>query len=141
MLAAVQARVEALTEDPTLTVVDLPALAANFAIDMRNRAQASVVVIEAIKLLESGLARECDAVWAVHVPEAMQEERLMSKRGLKSTERAAILVQVEYERYVSRYRLDRKLRRVPRDGGDPAFGERFTNDIHRAPSSSPTVRA
>lgn len=40
------ARVEGLTEDPTLTVVDLPALAANFAIDMRNRAQASVVVIE-----------------------------------------------------------------------------------------------
>jgi predicted Zn-dependent protease len=40
------ARVEGLTEEPTLTAVDLPAIAANFAIDMRNRAQPTVVVVE-----------------------------------------------------------------------------------------------
>ncbi len=40
------ARVETLLEDPTMTVVDLPALAANFAIDMRNRGQPAVVAVE-----------------------------------------------------------------------------------------------
>lgn len=40
------ARVETLQEDPALTVVDLPALAANFAIAMRNRAQPAVLVTE-----------------------------------------------------------------------------------------------
>ena len=53
---------------------------------LARRTQASVVVIEAIKLLESGLARECDAVWTVHVPEALQEQRLMQKRGLSQAE-------------------------------------------------------
>ncbi len=49
---------------------------------LARRTQSSVVVIEAIKLLESGLARDCDAVWTVHVPEAMQETRLVNKRGM-----------------------------------------------------------
>ena len=40
------ARVEKLQEDPAMTVIDLPALAANFAIDMRNRAQPAVVAVE-----------------------------------------------------------------------------------------------
>src|SRR5688500_4860149 len=53
---------------------------------LAKRTQSSVVVIEAIKLLESGLARDCDAVWTVHVPEAMQEARLMSKRGQTQAE-------------------------------------------------------
>jgi dephospho-CoA kinase len=45
-----------------------------------KRSHSSVVVIEAIKLIESGLARDCDALWVVHVPEAMQEARLIAKR-------------------------------------------------------------
>ena len=53
---------------------------------LARRTQSSVVVIEAIKLLESGLARDCDSIWTVHVPEAMQELRLMSKRGMPQAE-------------------------------------------------------
>lgn len=53
---------------------------------LARRTQSSVVVIEAIKLLESGLARDCDAVWTVHVPEPMQEARLTSKRGMTQAE-------------------------------------------------------
>ncbi len=53
---------------------------------LAKRTQSSVVVIEAIKLLESGLARDSDAAWTVHVPEAMQEQRLMAKRGLSQAE-------------------------------------------------------
>jgi dephospho-CoA kinase len=53
---------------------------------LARRTQSPVVVIEAIKLIESGLARDCDSLWTVHVPEAMQEQRLMSKRGLSQAE-------------------------------------------------------
>ena len=53
---------------------------------LARRTRSSVVVIEAIKLIESGLARDCDAVWTVHVPEVMQEARLVSKRGLTPAE-------------------------------------------------------
>ena len=51
-----------------------------------RRARSPVVVVEAIKLLESGLGRDCDAVWTVHVPEAMQEARLMTKRHMLRAE-------------------------------------------------------
>jgi dephospho-CoA kinase len=37
-----------------------------------KRTKAPVVVIEAIKLIESGLAKECNALWVVNVPEAVQ---------------------------------------------------------------------
>ncbi|MEW5987842.1 MAG: dephospho-CoA kinase [Chloroflexota bacterium] len=43
---------------------------------------ARVVFVEAIKLLEGSLARECDQVWVTHCPPAMQIERLMSGRGM-----------------------------------------------------------
>jgi dephospho-CoA kinase len=57
------------------------------AIDfLMKRTRATVVVIEAIKLLESGLAREVDAVWTVHVPEMMQEARLVAKRNMSPAE-------------------------------------------------------
>jgi dephospho-CoA kinase len=51
-----------------------------------RRTRADVVVIEAIKLLESGLARDCDAIWTVHVPEAVQVSRLVHKRKLTHAE-------------------------------------------------------
>jgi dephospho-CoA kinase len=51
-----------------------------------KRTKSGVVVIEAIKLLEAGLARDCDAVWAVHVPEPVQEQRLVEKRKLSRVE-------------------------------------------------------
>jgi dephospho-CoA kinase len=54
-----------------------------------RRAKQPVVVIEAIKLFESGLAGACDAVWVVDAPREARIERLVSVRGL--AERAARL--------------------------------------------------
>jgi dephospho-CoA kinase len=47
-----------------------------------RRARQAVVVIEAIKLLESDLAAGCDTVWVVEAPEDQQISRLMHKRNL-----------------------------------------------------------
>jgi len=44
-----------------------------------------VVVIEAIKLLEGGLHKYCDVVWAVHAPQEIQMTRLIQKRGMDTT--------------------------------------------------------
>jgi dephospho-CoA kinase len=44
--------------------------------------EARVVVVEAIKLLESGMAEAYDAIWVSTCPEAIQCERLMRLRGL-----------------------------------------------------------
>ena len=49
-----------------------------------NRANQPVVVIEAIKLLESDLRKVCDSIWVTNAPEAVQVERLMRKRGYTS---------------------------------------------------------
>jgi len=57
------------------------------AIDvMVKRANQRVIVIEAIKLLESDLRNVCDAIWVVNVPEELQIKRLMEKRGLSRDE-------------------------------------------------------
>jgi dephospho-CoA kinase len=45
-----------------------------------------VVVIDAIKLIESGWVAECDQVWVVTCPEEQQVERLMTTRGMSETE-------------------------------------------------------
>jgi dephospho-CoA kinase len=45
-------------------------------------ATASVVVVDAVKLIESGLSRRCAAVWVVTAPEEQQFLRLTSKRGM-----------------------------------------------------------
>ncbi|HUS84190.1 MAG: dephospho-CoA kinase [Anaerolineales bacterium] len=52
-----------------------------------RRANQSVVVIEAIKLLESDLAAGCDTIWVVDAPAELQIARLMHKR--KMSEAAA----------------------------------------------------
>jgi dephospho-CoA kinase len=46
------------------------------------RAQQPVIVVEAIKLLESEIAGWCDSVWVVDVPPQVQVARLMHKRSL-----------------------------------------------------------
>ncbi len=46
-----------------------------------------VVVVEAIKLLEAGMARElCDAVWVVDAPEEVCMARLAAGRGISAEE-------------------------------------------------------
>ena len=47
-----------------------------------ERSSAQVVFIEAIKLLEGGLARECDQVWVTRCPRELQVQRLVICRGL-----------------------------------------------------------
>jgi dephospho-CoA kinase len=43
---------------------------------------AAVIVVDAVKLLESGLSRRCNAVWLVTAPEEQQFLRLTAKRGM-----------------------------------------------------------
>jgi dephospho-CoA kinase len=59
-----------------------------------KRASQSVIVVEAIKLLESELRSHCDTVWVTDAPQQVQVERLMRKRGL-SQEDALHRVQVQ----------------------------------------------
>ncbi len=65
------------------------------AVDERIAATtARVVVVEAIKLLESGMAEAYDAIWVTTCPEAVQLERLMRLRGL-SRETALIRIEAQ----------------------------------------------
>lgn len=45
-----------------------------------------VVVIEAIKLIESGMHRDCDALWVVTARPEQQLERLVRQRGMSAAE-------------------------------------------------------
>jgi dephospho-CoA kinase len=57
--------------------------------EIRRRLRAStaaMVVVDAIKLLESGLAHEMDAVWVVTCPRAEQMRRLVTDRGLTAAQ-------------------------------------------------------
>jgi len=47
-----------------------------------RRATQRVVVIEAIKLLESGLRNLCDSIWVTDAPQHVQIERLIRKREM-----------------------------------------------------------
>jgi len=48
--------------------------------------EAEAVVIEAIKLIEAGLAERCDAVWVTICPQAVQIERLTRMRQMARAE-------------------------------------------------------
>jgi dephospho-CoA kinase len=50
-----------------------------------SRAHSPVIVLEAIKLFESGLADACDTVWVVDCTPDAQIDRLVRKRGLSET--------------------------------------------------------
>ena len=53
--------------------------------EIRRRLDAStapIFVVDAIKLIEGGLAREMDAVWVVVCPRSEQVRRLMTERGM-----------------------------------------------------------
>lgn len=51
-----------------------------------KRAKQDVIVIEAIKLFEAGLADGCDEIWVVDAPEDVRLSRLMSGRKLDEPE-------------------------------------------------------
>jgi dephospho-CoA kinase len=78
--------------DPA-ALADLEAIVhpAVFRVIQRRVAEAgaSVVVIEAIKLLEAGLSRQlCQQVWVITAPRELQIQRLMQTRGLSEAEAA-----------------------------------------------------
>ncbi len=55
--------------------------------DESNRsAGTSLIVLEAIKLIESGMHRRCDELWVVTCPREEQLQRLVEKRGLSVAE-------------------------------------------------------
>jgi dephospho-CoA kinase len=59
-----------------------------------QRSHSPVVVLEAIKLFESGLADACDTIWVVDCTPDVQIDRLVRKRGLsETTARQRIAVQ------------------------------------------------
>jgi dephospho-CoA kinase len=47
-----------------------------------RRSQQSVIVVEAIKLLESPMRQSCDAIWVTFAPLEVQMARLIQKRGM-----------------------------------------------------------
>jgi len=49
---------------------------------LAKRASQPVIVIEAIKLLESELRNRCDVIWVTDAPQEVQVERLIRKRGM-----------------------------------------------------------
>lgn len=53
---------------------------------MVQRSSKTVIVIEAIKLLEASMHQQCDAVWVVTSPLEIQLARLMQKRGMSEAE-------------------------------------------------------
>jgi len=54
-----------------------------------EQAWAPVVVLDAIRLIESGLADRCDAVWVVTCPRAVQVQRLRTSRGFNRAQAEA----------------------------------------------------
>jgi dephospho-CoA kinase len=57
-------------------------------------APTGVVVLDAIKLLEGGLSKGCDAVWVVTCPPKIQLERLMRRNNF-SREEALLRIQAQ----------------------------------------------
>ncbi len=66
------AELERLTHPIVRQVIDL----------LVKRAKQPVIAIEAIKLIEAGLAEDCDVVWVVDAPRDVQLERLVEERKL-----------------------------------------------------------
>lgn len=65
-------KLESITHPIVTQVIDL----------LIKRASQKVVIIEAIKLFEAGIADSCDTTWVVDAPQATQVKRLMEQRKL-----------------------------------------------------------
>ena len=65
------------------------------AVSLASRARQPVIVIEAIKLLESPLIKVCDTTWVVHATPETQFRRLLEKRKMSEEEaRRRIAIQL-----------------------------------------------
>jgi dephospho-CoA kinase len=71
-----------------------------------SRVHSPVIVLEAIKLFESGLAEACDTVWVVDCTPDIQIDRLVRKRGLsEQTAQQRILAQPAQQEKVERAKV------------------------------------
>lgn len=96
-------------------------------------ASETVVVVDAVKLVESGLADRCDAVWLVTAREEQQLERLVKRRGMaeadarqrlaaqpslaKKLERADVIIDNSGTLAETAAQVRRAWRQIPRAGG------------------------
>ncbi len=73
------------------------------AIDfMIKRSSQAIIVIEAIKLLETDLHKSCDSIWVVTAPPQVQISRLMRSRNMSEAEaRQRLAVQSPQEKKVA----------------------------------------
>ena len=82
------ARLEAIVHPHVIQAVDL----------LTRRSQQKVIVIEAIKLLETSLRTKCDSVWVTFAPENVQIARLVEKRAMdEKTARQRVAAQPPQE--------------------------------------------
>lgn len=59
----------------------------SLAVDLLvRRAEQRVIVIEAIKLIEAGINKDCDSLWVVYAPPEVQLARLIEKRKMSEAE-------------------------------------------------------
>jgi len=59
-----------------------------------RRSRQEVIVLEAIKLIESGLRQRCDSLWVAYAPPEIQLARLVQKRNMsEATARQRIIAQ------------------------------------------------
>jgi dephospho-CoA kinase len=79
---------------------------------LRARPETEVVVLEAVKLIESGQARGCEEVWCVVSTPEIQLQRLMEKRGL-SEEQARARLASQPSREEKRAQLEYSASGVP----------------------------
>jgi len=94
------------------------------AVERADRSGVRVVVIEAIKLVEGGLADVCDEVWLVTCDAAVQRERLVA-RGDPAVDAAA---RVEAQGDLAA-RLGPRATRVVDTSGEPTVTRALVDDL------------
>ncbi len=94
------------------------------AIERAERADARAIVIEAIKLVEGGLAELCDEVWLVACAPAIQRERLVGRGDAEDDAAARVDAQGDLVE-----RLRTRATRVVDTNGDPADTRRSVDAL------------
>jgi len=94
------------------------------AIERAERAGARAVVIEAIKLVEGGLAELCDEVWLVSCEPAVQRERLVGRGDAEDDAAARVDAQGDLIE-----RLRTRATRVVDTNADPADTRRSVDAL------------
>jgi dephospho-CoA kinase len=94
------------------------------AIERAEQAGARAVVVEAIKLVEGGLAELCDEVWLVTCDPATQQERLVGRGDPAADAAARVEAQGELVE-----RLRPRATRVVDTSGEPALTRALVDDL------------